>query len=694
MPDGGNAGQADGTRAGFNDCQAQAQNAAGQQGYGDGAPVGQQQGAIAGQADGQRDGGSNGQSEGVADGRRRATADSRAAAQGPATQDGNSQVDEPGVQNQAQIDAYAKANADAQTTANTGDYQRGRTDRHNELVNAPVLNTDSFSQLDPVPVVSPIPPPSTLEFRINKGLLSIEVSVPSPSYRYSNPRPNYRYDSEDSAYRSGYRSGYIDGFNRAYSDSFDATYRPAYANGQQYGCSDAQSRDYTSSYRDGYERGRSAAYSAAYDSAHEAAARDAYNAVYAGASQNAYQSTYASEYERQYAEIRAAAYQSRRNAVYKVAYDAAYRQRYDQVYPVYRDQAYQRGRQDENRNFAGNPMKFVDAALVDVNGDGVIAPGDPVRVKVNLRNYADHAIVATDLEVSITSLSGATAASTKNIPTQGLRAQSMTEIRDLLEIRPTQQAVGTTLTVQVQVKYRGQVLDTKRLTASVKFPIRFAGIELPSGLREGFEAIGKLSLTNLSDREIAAGTKVSLLLPNSIITDVDLLDRELVMPAIPAGGTASASFRFIPRMNAGNLTLPLSIIVKSVEGTVIFGGPAASSAVPISTDYGIDVSSDLAALKKPGMVRVQYELSNLLGQDGPYRSASVRVTVLADDGVTVHPSVRVVGPNPQTLTTLDGSASLKFLVPLLVSSENRGGILVLEVLDDESKVVRSHRENF
>ncbi len=691
IPAGTQAGQSDGRAAGFSDCQAQAQSQAQQQGYNAGIPVGQSQGTNAGQTDGQRDGTADGRSEGAADGRRRATADSRAAAQAPATQDGNSQVDVPGVQQQANADAVVKADADARATANASDYQRGHADRHAELISGPIVNNDSFSQLE---VTSPSVEPmflSMLELS-DKSRLSVESSVPSPSFRYSNPRRTYGYDSENSAYRTGYRSGYTDGFGRAYSESYDSSYRPAYANGQQSGCSDAQSRDYSSSYQSGYESGRSDAYHQAYDAAHSSASDAAYQAVFGGASQAAYQATYASEYQRQYAAIRSAAYQSRHDAVYKAAYDTAYRQKYDQVYPAYRDQAYQRGRQDENRDFAGNPLKFVDAALVDINDDGIIAPGDLLRVKLNLRNYADHAVVPQDLEISISSISGATASVTKLTPIRGLNGQSLTAIRDLFEIRPTQQAVGSSLTVQIQVKYRGQLLDTKRLTAQVKFPLRFAGVDLPSGVREGFEAVGTFALTNLSSKALPAGSKVKLSL-NADSDLADLLDREITLPEIPATGTIKASFRFIPRRADGNLSLLLVLNVQSLDGTVVLSGMVGSDAAPIASDYHIELKTDLGGLERPGLIRVQYELANLVGQNGTYRSAQIRVSVLSPDGVSANPYVRVIGPNPQTLTTMDGKPTVDFMIPLAVSAANSGGYLVVEVLDD-GKVVRSHRAEF
>ncbi len=687
--DGQRAGDEQGYRKGFDQCEREARDRAHdegfQRGFGEGSVIGSQEGG----ATGDRDGTARGVNEGQADGFRRADLDSNAEATPQGRAKGIEQANSSDATDRGRRDGTARGDADALAQAQASDYPRGRKDYNSaQYALTPQSHADVIQKPAARQALSQLFSPSA-----STSMADMRAAAPagsaSPDYRYLVLKKNYPTPEENQAYSSGAREGYASGFQGGYSSAFDAAFKQAFDRGNRRGCDDARRRDYRADFERGQREGHDRGYREAYDRTYREASNIAYNREFGPASDRTYRQNYDSLYSKHFEEARSAAYAARVDQLYGAAFDDARNTKYNEMYPKYAASEYQRGQNDEAQDFAQRPVRITGIEATETIPNSVFEPGEPLRVHVQVRNFAQGEIRAQDLAVQIKARN--TDQSTVTIKQEylakSLKAQSVTEIREALEFQANELAAGRSIKFDVAVVYQGKVIDTTVLEVRPNFMVQVELAETPS-FKEGMAMPVRVKLTNTGDKTA-----------NGIVLNMkaNAEQLEVAQPMINVGSLAAGESRVVEYSAIGrgiSQSESIQFGFAATEGGSItgrrIGALDMSRQFPIINDYLIDLANGaVTALRTPGVIRIAYKVTNK-SRRLMFNSLQLKVRFLNTEDPT---NFVVIGPNPQLLMPIDQGESVSFTVPVMVKAANKGGVIEVEV-QEAGRTVVIHREDF
>ncbi len=692
--DGRREGQREGRERGYRECFERERDRARDAGYHTGYQDGQNQGNREGLSRGAADGDSKGLTEGRNDGLRRADRDADRAASPLGRDQGYAEAERTDANARGYADGLVAGDKRALKEAQDKDYPRGRVDYRNERFNEAIENRDSFSQR-PSPFNSIKIPgvagslSAMRSARDNTGAFNDNLRLngrANPDYRYSNPRKTFASPEENNAYQSAYRQAYADGFRGSYDSAYRNAFDREFRDGQRDGCRDAERQDFRRYYDEGYTRGHDEGYSVAYRSAYDSAYRHSYDISFRNASDRAYDESYDSYYHDHFESARRAAYSERVGQLYNAGFARGDLEKFNQMYPTYAAQEYARGRADEDQDFAQRPVRMLGAQATETVLNGLFEPGEHLRVKVQLRNFAASALANRDivLKVQAVDANGVIVSEPEATLVRGLRAKSQTEVNDALQFTLTDAVVNRATQVVVTAFYQGRNvgMETIRLTAKYWVQLEFA--ETPR-LLEGLEATLKVKVRNQSPNTETGLVKLEVLSNSQVI---QLVRKDAAVNTLAAGETKVVEFVAIARSPEAAVRAPLAFLATTSTGRRI-GVMDFTGSVPLINDYRINVEQDVSLLRKPGITRVPYRIRNISSRL-LFKGLQLKARIIDADDAT---NFKVLGPNPQYLTPLENGQLLTFVIPVMANTVSRGATIELEVQEDGRTTV-IHQLNF
>lgn len=685
--EGREAGKRLGHHEGFERCERDERAKQQERGYRDGYIYGQQEGNVAGDRQGQIDGETRGRSEGHADGLRRADSDAMRDATGPGRQRGYEEANASDASARGERDGTIAGDQEARDTAERNDYPRGRKDYRDERLAERVESEDSFNQKSPVrEVVNAIAHlAKAAKAWVNAREDHVHnVANAQPDYRYANPSRNFPSAEENNAYKEGYRTSYANTFAARYSPAYDQAYRRAYERSYEEGCQEARRRDYRHEYNRGFEQGRQRGYSDQYQVSYDRAFRETYAVHFRAASDNAYRDSYQRYYDGHFEAARSAAYRERYDQLYNAAYGAARTRKFNEMYPGYAQAAYERGRVDEAEDFRLRPVRLLEVEATETIPNGLYEPGEALRLRLRMRNFAENALDGRDVKAVIQALDASSAVISEAEATlvRNLKRKSITNVGEALEFRMNENAVNRAKQFRVTLFYQGRNAGEKVIAINTKFMVDVSFAESPE-LKTGLETRLKIKLRNQSTKPTDAGFKV-LFRSNPQILEV-LKDR-VEVGILNSGEERVIEFPVIAREGGSSIQVPM--VVQALLGNERRVGLIDEERrVPLVNDYRIEVGAGARALRAAGVSRVEYVIRNV-GSRLLMKGLQLKVKILGDNAG----NFAVIGPNPQYLTPLLQGQSLSFVVPILSRDANSGGVLELEVQEDGRSVVINRTE--
>ncbi|MEK6579799.1 MAG: hypothetical protein AABZ55_11280 [Bdellovibrionota bacterium] len=670
-----------GRRAGFEKCSQEAHQNNFDRGYRDGLIRGRQSGELEGNQNGAREGDIQGERDGLADGFRRADADAIRNATPAGTAKGIDEAERSDAADRGYRDGGIAGDREAHERALNYDYPRGRQEYRKERYQEPILNQDEFNQTKK---------PGTNGFQ---GELTTTSALPPiasltspgvPDDRYYNPKKTYPTPEETSAYKTAYRSGYTSGFRRLYTPGHDAAYRQGYDRGYPIGCREGENQNFKPDYDRGFREGFDSGYRQAYQQAFNHAFRLAYDSKFRIYSERAYRDNYQGFYNKHFEIARQQAYAARVTQLYNAAYAQARTQKFNEVYPRYAQEQSQRGRQDEAAEFAAKPVRLVSVVAIESEPNGVMEPGEPITLKVQLRNFAESAVAGKDVKVKIEALdpSSAVISTGEALLIRDLKNKSLTTVNRILEFRFNESALNKLSRFRVLLSYQGKLSgeDTLDLTSKYQLGVRF---ESAPELHEGLPATLQFKVKNDSNLTIADFLNLKLTSPSG---EIEIVQGEAKVSSLSAGEERIVPFIVIARAAGNSMRFPIAI--EALSGKRRVGAFYFNESVPVLNDYKVTIKGELDGLRSSGTVRALYEIEDQSPRS-QLRGLQLIVRIKGD----AMNSVQVMGPHPQYLKPLVKGEKTSFVIPFAVTANNSGGTLELEVQEDGRTVV-IHRIEF
>ncbi len=212
--------------------------------------------------------------------------------------------------------------------------------------------------------------------------------------------------------------------------------------------------------------------------------------------------------------------------------------------PAAKTQAVAAGQADVGRlKQRGYVPALRSVALVDDVQDGVLAPGEVVRLKVVVDNLGDLNGAKEDLIVRLTGIDNAAFDVTlRKLP--ALQAHSRIVLTGVLPGRLAREA-GKTAHVKAQLALAqapDRALDEADFEGLIKSPVEIPAVTLPAGMRIGTAADAAISLKNNTQQEIPAGAATLRLVGDGLTTTATSVN----LPRIAGGATVTVTVRVTP----------------------------------------------------------------------------------------------------------------------------------------------------
>lgn len=681
---GRNEGQERGRSEGYEACDREEGARQYEIGYAEGLSDGEREGASEGRQQGRDQGRAQGESEGRADGLARADRDAESEATEPGAAQGYAEAERANAATKGRADGLVAGEQEARDKALQEDFVRGIEEYRREREAQPIQNRDEFSQLAGNAAAGE-PAAAGVAATRELGAGSLGLLYVRPGRRYDHPEQRAAYDR-------GFAEGYRDGYDRAYRATYEDGFRSGYERSYAEGCSEARGRNHREDRDRGFREGHDRGYRGAYDNAYQRAHGEAYDAAFGPASEGAYRANYREAYDRHFELARARAYRERFAEIYGAAYEPARAARFAELYPRFAKTEYERGRTEEAKAFEERPLRLLSSEVIDPDDNGLFEPGEPLRLRLELRNFATRVAPGKTVLLRLEALDAASAVISRGETTlaRDLRENSVTRISEALEFRMNEGAVGRPHAFRLTVMHQGRKAGETTMSVEPSFAVRLELAETPE-LRNGLPSPVRVRVTNLAARATGSALKVRLAADTA---ELEVQEPERVIPPLNEGEARIVEFSVIGRSAASEIRLPLALAVTQASDGRRLGLLDLSQEAPVApivNDYRLEVLSDLKSLREPGVTRVSYRISNR-GSRLLFGTLALSVRVL-DSAGRPDDSFAVIGPNPQLIQSLEKGESLTFVVPLLARTRGAGDLLELELREDGQPVV-IHRSEF
>jgi hypothetical protein len=261
---------------------------------------------------------------------------------------------------------------------------------------------------------------------------------------------------------------------------------------------------------------------------------------------------------------------------------------------------------------------------------------------------------------------------------QDLQGKSLTEVTDALDFRFNESVVGRAKRFVVSVTYQGRAGGEKTLELMPNFQVATSLPQTPT-LQEGMPTVIRFRLKNQSQTATESGLILNLVSdPNKI----EIKAAELRTPVLAAGEERTVEFTVVARASQEYVKLPLALDVKLATGGRRIGLLDETRSVPVLNDYRIRADGTGIALRKAGVTRIPYTLSNINSRL-ILRGLQVNVRFKGANSELF----KVIGPNPQYLAAIRSGKSRSFVIPVMATVDNDGAVLEIEVQEDGKTVV-------
>lgn len=686
--EGGRLGRVEGTRRGRERCEREDAERARAQGFDQGLMVGRSEGEARGRQLGEAQGRIDGANDGANDGRQRADRDATTASLEPATRLGEAQANDSDATQRGTTDGTALGQQQAEQRARDVDFPAGREEYRRERFAETPQSQDQFRQHDD---------PSNAQTAMRSGYLRQSVAKNSmsdrktfleaparecqsafPDFRYASATNPYTDPNQNRVYAQAFREGYSQGFRFDYSITCNRSFDFAFREGERFGCEQAHQQDYSVAFYRGQQEGRLQGADVGYQNTFEPTRLAFRNAIFPGASNQAYQENYQAYYASHFESARQAAYAARVGQLYEAAKEAARQHRFDEVYPGAAAREHSSGRTAELADFQARPVRLLDATVIESNPNSVYEPGELLRLRLHLRNFAGAQIAAGDVRIQIRAADNRTILSESDAAlVRGLRTRSLTTVVNAMEFRFPESMVNGPTQIFVTAIVRGRESGQIQIDLTPKYFLRLQLAAQPS-LREGMPMPIRIQVTNQASVPTDAQSTLTLLTRAALI---EVAQPSLSVGIIQPGETRVFEFSAIARTTESQIHLPLAFV--AAAGGARLGALSLESDAPIVNEYRIRTTTNTSVLRTPGVRRVGYSIVNA-GSGLIYSSLQLRLRFV---GGADSNNFTVIGPNPQFSLPLDRGQALQFVFPVMARQGNGGGTLELEVFENGQTTV-------
>ena len=701
--DGTRDGLRNGDTEGYRVCFERERSQARDAGYASGFRVGEQDGIDRGIYDGNLEGEREGESEGVQLGRENANRDAYREAEPRGRAQGEREADATDAEARGHAAGLLIGDARALQSAIDNDYPAGRREVYDAKLAEEIREREDFA-LKPALLAKVDRINSSLHFNSRKvlGQASKAISTlsdttllapedssvlngPNPDFRYRNYRRGFATPEEIGAYRQSYDAVYGASMGAAFGASYQAAVSVAFKTAEREGCRRAQRENYQRFYDDAKDLGKRDGYARTYRSTFDRVKRATKDRVKAAAAERTYRETYGNFYAEHLERARLAAFERRSAQLYKAGKDRGDRENFAIKYPIYAAEQRQRGIWDELEDFVQKPVRLLKAEVTETVVNGVFEPGEALRLRVELRNFAQTQLAARDIALQVQALDsgGVVISEPEAMLLQDLKAQSLNRVSEALEFRLNESTAGRTASVLVTGTYQGRNIGQIELTIPSRFLVSVAFAETPR-LQEGLPTKIMLKLKNNS-RTAATGALDVFMLSNS--GELEVIKGDAKATSLASGSESLVEFTVIARTPLDFAQVPLAFSVNGQSGRRV-GMLASNVSLPVANDYRVRIVSPHVGLRSTGINRLEYHLRNV-GSRLLYKGLQLEVKVLGENAE----NFAVLGPKPQYLTPLDRGGEIYFTIPVLSRSANSGGVLELSVFED-GRLTVVHRLQF
>ena len=538
---------------------------------------------------------------------------------------------------------------------------------------------------------------STLERRIQvqpsgrpvpPGPRPSHTPAPMPS-RLPSPTPSTQPSSTPPTGPVSEFEKCVDDYKPAYETAFTATFRTEYVGAwkiafdQQYpankpaGCAAARKADYRRDYDAAYKQSYDETYRIVYDRVYRNIYDQTYRAQFRASSDQAYNDTYQGHYETHYANAKAAAFKARQDELYTGAYNSAKAAEYSAKYPGYKAVVVAQANKDEQAEFDRIPVRLVGApVLKDAVRDGIQEPGEKITVDFDLRNFAETAIAARDLDIrAVAKTQGVALPGSVTILTKDLAAKSLNHVTGALDIRLDESALGKQAIVELQISVRGQRLatETLRLTANTLTSVEL--LETPV-VHLGYPGTLRIRVKNNSSLVLPEDATLAI---STNMQGVVFSKTSEAVHGLRAGEARDIAFPFSADnyQDGQQVTFVGSLNLASGRRVGILNE---SRQVPSMQDYQMSVSGgillgDISGLRKSGKTRIKIHLKNI-----STRVATGTITLTASiTGPDAKNFSFTKGQQDQFSPIAPGQESTSDKMVIKASKSGKGGTFVVEV---------------
>ena len=120
---------------------------------------------------------------------------------------------------------------------------------------------------------------------------------------------------------------------------------------------------------------------------------------------------------------------------------------------------------------AARPVRLLSAEVTETIVNGVMEPGEALRVRLKMRNFAASNLLGRDVQVTIQAqnTSGVVISEAQASLVKDLNPQSVTTVSDALEFRLNENTVGSAQTFRVSLSYQGRAVGSQIVTVNPRF---------------------------------------------------------------------------------------------------------------------------------------------------------------------------------------------------------------------------------
>lgn len=540
--DGADVGEREGRQRGTQEGIARAQTAGREQGANEGALEGAKRGQAEGSTRGRQEGEQRGRTEGLLAGYEQGRAEGDSIGYGEGTKAGHAL----GGFQKGRAEGLAEGTRRATEEGRANGYREGYAQAEEEFYEADLADA---------------------QFENRQGGGGSNVFGHNGQWENLRPRRQYPHPLIQQEYERVYQETFREAAAQAFDQAYEQTYRGAYDQASRVAYERAVSQDYPDEFKAARAAAREEAYNRVYretyDRAHAESFRPAYEKAYAKALPERRAEGKKDGHREGFERGKAEAY----NADLAAGRAEGDREGYEKTYPKAYEQAQKQGRSDATAFFNHNAVLRYDGSLLaDANDDGVMAPGETVRITMAIKNYGKSAQKKSVEVILAGASSGLILERPKDVlaPVPGQTRAVITGIAGL-KISPQAQ-VGQTERFQLKVVQDGKELGGVSLSLTVGYPYAIPAVDVARIVSHSQVNHVNVDVRNVSTKSSAQRVKVRLVSLDGLATAVP---QELDVGQIGSGQTRAAQLGFtFPEANAYRT---LGFEIQILEGGWLLG---------------------------------------------------------------------------------------------------------------------------